>query len=113
MVRSRQRVPCAPKPYSVVRRRWQKRQPYIAANQPAGGGSKPAIFSLFDNTITGTLDGVNAQFFLTFPVSRVIVHLNGVTLTPGQHYIQGANMVTFVAPYIPQPGADLMVEGWL
>lgn len=113
MVRSRQRVPTAPKPYSVIRRRWQKRQPYIAANQPAGGGATPAIFTLFGGTITGTVDGTNPTFFLSYPVTRIVVHLNGVTLSPVQHYNAGANVVTFLDPYIPQPGADLMIEGWL
>jgi hypothetical protein len=112
MVRARQRVAIAPKPYSVVRRRWQKRGPFIAANVPAGGGGTPLQFSLFDGTVTGVVDGSNAQFFLPFPVAGVRVNLNGAALTPVQHYTFYANVVTFLPPYIPQPGADVLVEAW-
>jgi hypothetical protein len=114
MVRARQRVPVAPQPFSVIRRRAHfARTPYIAAQQPVGVGVAPALFSYFAGTIAGDLDGSNATFYLSYPVSAVNVILNGATLTPTQHYTHGANVVTFLAPYIPQPGADILVEGWL
>ncbi len=113
MVRSRQRVQVAPKPYSVIRRRIWRRAPYIAANQPAGGGDMPAIFTLWNGTLSGVADGTNPQFFLSYPVRQVVVHLNGIALTQDMHFTHGANMVTFIPPYIPMPGADIMIEGWI
>jgi hypothetical protein len=114
MVRSRQRVQVAPRPYSVIARRRQwRRNLYVAANQPAGVATAPALFSYVAGTITGTLDGVNDTFYLSYPVSSVVVTLNGSTLTPLQHYIFGTNQLVFISPYIPQPGADIMVEGWI
>jgi hypothetical protein len=113
MVRSRQRVQVAPKPYSVIRRRVWRRAPYIAANQPSGGGDIPAIFKFSDGSVAGTADGTNPTFFLAYPVSRVIVHLNGIALTEGDQFTHGANVITFLPPYIPMSGADIMVEGWL
>jgi len=113
MVRSRQRVQVAPKPYSVVRRQHWKRAPYIRANQPSGGGDMPAIFIFWDASLSGTADGTNPTFYLAYPVSRVVVHLNGIALTEGTQFTHGANVVTFLEPFIPQMGADIMIEGWL
>jgi len=113
MVRSRQRVQVAPKPYSVIRRRTWRRAPYIAANQPFGGANMPAVFKLSDGSLTGTVDGSNATFYLAYPLSRVIVHLNGSALIEGDHFTQFANVVTFLYPFIPEAGAEIMIEGWL
>lgn len=115
MVRSRQRVQVAPMPYSVSRRILShRRAPYIAAQQPAGVGMAPVQFSYFAGTITGTLDGVNDTFYLSFPVTSIgDVTLNGATLTPTQHYTSGSNWVTFIAPYVPQPGADILIQGYV
>lgn len=113
MVRSRQRVQIQPRAFSVSRRTITRRPPYIAAQQPAGSGMAPVQFTYAAETITGTLDGTNATFYLSYPVSSVVVVLNGATLSPTVHYTHGANAITFIAPYIPQPGADILVEGWL
>jgi hypothetical protein len=114
MVRSRQRVQVAPMPYSVIGHSWRRRGlPYIAANQPAGGGHMPAVFKQHDGTLTGITNGSNATFFLTYPVRAVIVSLNGATLIQGQHYTHGANVITFLSPYIPDYGAEILVQGWL
>lgn len=113
-VRERQHVQLAPKPYSASRRQLVRRTPYIAAQQPAGTGvGVPAQFAYSSGTITGTIDGTNAQFFLAYPVTAAQVMLNGVVLTPGTHYTFGANVVNFIAPYIPQPGAEILVTGWV
>jgi hypothetical protein len=114
MVRSRQRVQVAPVPYTLVgRQRHLRRTPYIAANQPFGGGNMPAIFKLSDGSISGQPDGVNTIYYLAYPVTRVIVHLNGVALTQGSHFTHGANVITFLPPYAPHHGAELMIQGWL
>jgi len=114
MVRSRQRVQVASRPYTVIDRHNRiRRAPYVAANQPFGGGNMPAIFKLSDGSIIGTVDGANAVFFLAYPVTRAVVHLNGSALTQGPHFSHGANVITFFDPHIPQLGAEIMVEGWL
>jgi len=46
-------------------------------------------------------------------VRQVVVHLNGIALTQDMHFTHGANMVTLIPPYIPMPGADIMIEGWI
>lgn len=112
MVRSRQRVQVAPRPYSVIRRRQQwRRNVYIAAQ--GGGTGNFNQYSTFAGNLTGAIDGTNAQFFLSTPVSSAIVTLNGVTLTLGLHYTLSANSLLFLSPYIPQPGAEILVDGWL
>lgn len=114
MVRARQRVPVAPQPFSVIRRRSMfARMPYIAAQTPAGVGMGPTQFSSSLGTITGTIDGTNTTFYLPYPVSSVSVYLNGVALTAVMHYVFAANQIVFIAPYIPQPGADIMAEAWI
>ncbi len=113
-VRSEQKTPVAPRRFSSFRPLGLRRQgPFVAAQTPGGGATAPIQFSYSAGTVTGTLDGANAQFFLAFPVSGVVVALNGSTLTPTQHYTFGVNVITFIAPYIPQPGADILVEAWV
>lgn len=113
LVRERQHVRIAPKPFTLNRGLGRRRAiPYVAAQQ-TGGGTAPAQFSYDAGTITGTLDGTNATFYLSYPVTSVVVILNGVTLTPTQHYTFSANQIVFLAPYIPQLSADILVEGWL
>lgn len=114
MVRSRQRVQVAPRPYSVIRRRLMpRRQVYIAANAPAGGGMAPAQFSTNTGTITGTIDGVNATFFLSFPITTAQVYRSGVLMTQPTDVVFGANQLVFQPGQIPQPTDVITVEGWI
>lgn len=114
MVRSRQRVQVAPRSYSAIRRRFgPRRQVYIAANAPAGGGTAPAQFSSALGTVTGTIDGTNATFFLSFPVTTANVYRNGILMTNNVDCTFGANQIVFVAGQIPQPLDIITVEGWL
>jgi hypothetical protein len=112
-VREMQHVQIAPKPFSLSRRRSFRRVPYVAAQQPNGVGMAPSQMSHAAGTITGTVDGSNDTFYLAYPVSSVVLILNGSTLTPTQHYVHSANQIIFYAPYIPQPGADILAETWL
>lgn len=112
-IRSRQNVRVAPMPYGVGWSQVRRRVPYIVAQQPQGVATAPAQFTNNDGTVTGTIDGSNATFYLTYPVSTVIVILNGATLTSGVHYTHSANQIVFLAPFIPQLGADILVHGWL
>lgn len=114
MVRSRQRVQVAPRPYSVIRRRLMpRRQVYIAANQPAGVGTAPAQFSTANSTITGTLDGVNATFYLTYPVSTANIYRNGILMTQPSDVTFAHNQMIFQAGQIPTAGDTLTAEGWV
>jgi hypothetical protein len=114
MVRSRQRVQVAPRPYSVIRRRLMpQRGVYIAANAPAGGGGTPQQFSSANGTITGTIDGSNLTFYLPFPVTTANIYRNGLLMTTGIDCTFSANQIVFVAPQIPQVGDILTAEGWV
>lgn len=113
MVRSRQRVPVAPKPYSVIRRRIIRKPPYIAAQQPAGVGMAPIQFSTEDGTITGTIDGVNDTFYLAYPVSSANVYRSGVLMTQPTDVAWVTNQIIFAASQIPQLGDVITVLAWL
>ncbi len=114
MVRSRQRVQVAPKPYSVIRRRLlPNRQVYIAAQQPAGIGMAPAQFSTNTGTITGTIDGSNATFYLSYPVATANIYRNGLLMTQTGDVSFGANQMIFAAGQIPVPGDVITAEGWV
>lgn len=112
-IRSEQKTPIAIKPYSVYKSRLRRRVPYVVAQQPQGVGTAPAQFSTTTGTITGTLDGVNANFFLSYPVSTVNVYRNGILMTAGTDYTSGANLITFLPGQIPQPGDIITAEGWV
>ncbi len=114
MVRSRQRVQVAPKPYSAIRRRrMPNRQVYIAANSPAGGAvGAPAQFSTETGTITGTIDGSNATFYLLYPVTTANIYRNGVLMTQTTDVTFGANQMVFQSGQIPQPGDVISAQGW-
>jgi hypothetical protein len=96
MVRSLQRTPIQPKPYSVGRT--FKKQPNIL--HIAAPISEGALSYL---TISGTQNGVNAVFTLSSnPTGAVIIVLNGVTLSPGVGYTRAGQIITFAPAYIPQ-----------
>ncbi len=119
MVRSRQRVQVAPRPYSVIRRRQQwRRNVYVAA--PAGGtGTAPNEYTSANGSVTGTIDGVNAHFLILAPMATVIVTVNGVTMTQGFDYTHVGNSITFLAGAVPVASSDpsnptiITVNGWL
>ncbi len=113
MVRSRQRVQVAPRPYSCIARRQQwRRNFYVAANQPAGVSTAPVQFSTATGTITGTLDGTNDTFYLSYPVSSCNVYRNGVLMTQPLDVVFGANQLVFSAGQIPLVDDVLTAEGW-
>lgn len=107
LVRSRQKVPVAPKPYSVFRRNANRRAiPWVAAQQgTTGGGSQnmPVQYSTATGTIVGIIDGFNAVFTIIVGVKSVeFVARNGVTLTKGVDYTLLGNQITFLPGAIPQ-----------
>ncbi len=108
-----QHVQLAQRPYSAVRGRLIRRSPYIAAQQPQGVGMAPAQFSSANGTITGTIDGTNATFFLSYPVATANVFRDGVLMTQPGDVTFGANVIVFQAGQIPQVGDVITVEGWV
>lgn len=115
LVRSRQNVQVAHKPYTTQRRiggRWRA-MPYVAVQQGVtGGGAQnvPMQFTSANGTIVGTIDGVNLVFYLTLGVQpNISLFKNGDLQTYGLtgDYVNVNNMITFNAPSVPQPG-DLL-----
>lgn len=73
----------------------------------------PAQFSTNTGTITGTIDGVNATFFLSFPITTAQVYRSGVLMTQPTDVVFGANQLVFQPGQIPQPTDVITVEGWI
>lgn len=119
LVRSRQNVPVAHKPYTTQRRilgRWRG-IPYVAAQGgTTGGGSinTPVQFNTADGTIVGVIDGTNTVFWLSIGgVLTMQVFRNGVLQTPNVDYTSLNNQITFLPGSIPQPGDLLTAEAYL
>lgn len=72
----------------------------------------PQEFSTFENTVTGTMDGVNDVFTLSSSMSYVAVYLDGKRLTRTLHFTHSGATITFFAPMIPQLGSDILVVAW-
>jgi hypothetical protein len=101
LVRSRQNVQIAPKPYTVNRRLstgWPA--PYIAAQQGTTGGgvqNVPVQFTTANGTIVPNPNGVDQTFVLVTAVKSIsVVAWNGQTLTPGFDYSVLGNSFTFL-----------------
>lgn len=118
LVRSRQNVQVAHKPYTTQRRiggRWRG-IPYVAAQAgTTGGGSQnvPVQFSSANGTIVGVIDGVNNVFWLTLGVQSFSLFVNGARQTQNVDYVGLNNQITFSGGSVPQPGATLTAEGYL
>lgn len=119
LVRSRQNVQIAHRPYQASRRGFGRARfaaPYIQAQQGSTGGGEmnvPIQYSTFDGSIVGTVDGVNAIFWLnTGAVSSLLVFRNGVAQTYGVDYTNINNQITFLAQSIPQPGDIVTAEAF-
>ena len=118
LVRSRQHVQMAVKPYSTTRRIVNRRGlPYVAAQVgTTGGGSTntPIQFSSANGTITGTIDGINTVFWLTIGgVKAMIVYRNGLAETTNVNYTSINNQITFLPGSIPQVSDVLTAEAYL
>lgn len=119
LVRARQLVQAAHKPYTTQRRvlsRWRG-IPYVAAQGgTTGGGSinTPVQFSSANGTIVGTIDGVNLVFFLTIGgVISMQLFRNGVLQTVGGDYTSVNNQINFLPASVPQPGDLITAEAYL
>jgi hypothetical protein len=112
-VRSEQKTQIAPRPFTTQRQGMRRAAPFIAAQQPAGTATAPAQFSSANGTITGTIDGLNANFFLSYPVSTSVIYRNGVRMTQPLDVVSNLNVIIFAAGQIPQVGDVITADGWL
>lgn len=118
LVRSRQNVQVAHRPYSTTRRMGMAYRgiPYVAAQQgTTGGGAQnvPVQFSTAQGTITPLPDGVVPTFWASLGLlPNYSVFRNGVLMTLGFDYTALGNQFTFQANNIPQPGDTLTLEGY-
>jgi len=117
LVRERQHVQAAHKPYTTDRRAASPRRgiPYVAVQAgTTGGGSQnsPVPFSSQNGTIVGAIDGINAVFWLSVGVQSFTLFVNGVLQTQGVDYVALNNQATFNSGSIPQPGSILTANGY-
>lgn len=118
LVRSRQNVPVAPKPFTTQRRFGVRRGPMYASSQfgTTGGGAQnvPVQFSSVsanpNTAIIGAIDGANLVFFLPVPIYALSLFRNGLLQTVGTDYFNVNNMITFFAGSVPQVGDLLTAE---
>jgi hypothetical protein len=121
LVRSRQNVQIAHRPFQAGRRLWAGRAiPYVAAQQgTTGGGAQNVPIQLStgtnDGSVVGVIDGTNTVFTLNIfgIVSQILVFRNGVGLTFLVDYTYISNVVTFMSGSAPQPGDILTFEVYL
>ena len=110
LVRSRQDVQVAHKPYTTQRRiggRWRG-VPYVASQAgTTGGGSQnsPVQYSTSNGTIVGAVNGINSVFVINVGTVSYTVFVNGVFQTAGVDYNMLGNQFTFTSGSIPQPGS--------
>ncbi len=120
LVRSRQHVQIAPKPYTTQRRLNIRRAiPYVVAQPGTTGGTGGNTMTVVQFTsatggIVGAIDGVNAAFFLnSAALSSFTLFRNGLLQTVGTDYSVFSTQITFLAGAIPQTGDLLTAEGIL
>ncbi len=120
LVRSRQNVQIAQKPFSATRRNlgnqfWQV--PYVAAQQgTTGGGAQnvPIQFTTADGGITPAPDGVTNVFYIIVGVVSVsMLQWNGNTQTEGVDYTRINNQITFIQTPLPGAGDVLTAEVYI
>lgn len=116
LVRSRQNVQTAHKPYTTQRRLAIRRGiPYVAVQQgTTGGGAQnvPVQFTSANGTIVGVIDGINAVFWLSVGIQSFSLYKNGLLQTMNADYTALNNQITFVPASVPQAGDLLTAEGY-
>lgn len=112
-VRSMQNVQVAPRMYGSHWARRRRAVPYVAAQAFAGTGDMPQQFSSATGSITGTINGVNATFFLSLPLSAAAIYRNGILMTQPDDVSFSVNVITFTGFQIPQSGDIITALGWL
>lgn len=119
LVRSRQKVQIAHRPYTTWGRPYSRlgASPYVAAQQgTTGGGSQnvPIQVSSALGSIVGSIDGINLIFWLNLSqVVTMVLYRNGVMQTIGTDYSFVSNQITFAPASVPQPGDILTAEAYV
>ena len=118
LIRSRQNVQVARRPFSARRRMgigWLA-APQIGVQQGTTGGSVnnvPIQYSTANGTILPAPDGVTTVFVLITGVTTfAVVSLNGVTLTLGIDYTILGNQVTLIGGVIPTATDTITCEAY-
>jgi len=118
LVRARQLVQVAHRPYTTQRRitgRWRG-VPYVQAQVgTTGGGNSAGPVELTSNngTIVGLINGVNVQFWLAIgSVIGFTLYKNGSLQTFGTDYVATNTAITFLPASIPQIGDLLTAEAY-
>jgi hypothetical protein len=111
IVRSKQRTPLQPAPFTMTR---LPRRAWRGINVAAvGGGDVPVSYTSASGLLVGTIDGVNVTFTIPVSARAVEVIVNGISLTPGVAYAHSANAIVFLAGYEPPTGSDIHVRAYL
>ena len=119
LVRSRQNVVVAHKPFTTQRRAWGRWRgiPYVAAQAgTTGGGAQnvPVQLSSANGGIIGAINGTNLDFYLnTSSVYAFSLYRNGVLQTLGVDYTALNTMITFLLASAPQTGDILTAEAYV
>lgn len=117
LVRSRQNVVVAHRPYTTQRRIWGRARGVAWVGVQAGvtgGGSQnaPQQLSSANGTIIGTIDGTNLQFFLIYGVLTFSLFRNGVLQSLNIDYTAVNNAITFLPASVPLAGDTLTAEAY-
>lgn len=111
IVRSKQRTPLQPAPFTMgrlPRRQWR------GFNVSAvGGGDVPVYYTSASGTLTGAINGVNVTFLMPVSARAVSVVVNGITMTPALAYAHSGNAIVFLAGYEPPTGSDISVQAYI
>ena len=83
------------------------------ANLQAAVNMLTASTRVTGEALAGTMNGVNAQFWLKYVPSQpgsVLVYRNGVRLSAGADYVLSGTTITFTTGAIPQVGDSLLAD---
>ena len=114
IIRSKQRRPLQPRPFTMSRlprRAWAGIN--IAAPIVGGTGSMPIDYTSIAGTVVGTIDGVNAIFFIPGIATAVEVIVGGITMAPGVGYNHSGLAIVFTPGYEPSTGSVIHVRAYL
>ena len=73
----------------------------------------PSAVSFYDEVPSGTVNGTNDTFTLTYapsPTSSLKLFVDGVLMKQGTHYTLSSKTITFNSSYIPQTGQTLFAS---
>lgn len=111
IIRSKQRTPLQPAPFTMGR---LPRRAWRGFSIPAvGGGDVPVSYTSASGLLVGAINGVNVTFTIPISARAVEVIVNGISMTPGVAYAHSANAIVFLAGYEPPTGSDIHVRAYV